>query len=101
MMDVTPLIYAGIAGSAGGLAYSYYNRLMTVATYLVAIEHIAAGFVVGAIAVTGLGYAVPTGWQDAFPIAALGYAGTDVLDSLAAKLKASAPAPPAAPVPPP
>ena len=94
-MDTFSLLSFVLAGLGGGVVYSYYNKLFSVATYLQAVEHAAAGAIVGGLAafgVVGSGFAVPTDWTTALPVAILGYAGTDVLDTLFQKLKPPAPA---------
>ncbi len=94
-MDTNTLLAFAVAGGVGGVVYSYYNKLFSVATYLQALYHVGAGFVVGLMAAFGAfgaGWAVPADWTTAFPVAALGYAGTDVIDTFAQRLSAVKPA---------
>ena len=90
-MDTSALVAFVVAGGLGGVVYSYYNKLFTVATYLEALYHAGAGVAVGALVffgALGSGWAVPSDWATALPVAALGYAGTDVIDTLAQSLAA-------------
>jgi hypothetical protein len=93
-MDLTPIVLALLAGGAGGFLYSYYNKLFTVATYLAAVEHTVAGAFAGLLGTFALGYVYPSSWMTAFPLIALGYGGTDVIDTLFASLNKVAPAKP-------
>ena len=97
MVDIQGGIEAVLAGAIGGGAYVFYNHLVSQKLYLQSLEHVAAGAIVGLLAIFLLGYVAPTSIADAFPIAALGYAGVDVIDSLVQKLASTPPAvPPAA-----
>ena len=86
-MDLTPIVLALLAGGLGGLGYSYYNKLLSVSTYLQALEHTLAGAFAGLLGVFALGYVYPTDWATAFPLIVIGYGGTDVLDSFFQKLQ--------------
>jgi len=96
-MDITPILYPLAAGGFGGALYSYYNKLFSVKTYWQAAEHIAAGAAAGGLAFLGLlggGYTALTNMATAIPYFVAGYAGTDVLDTLAQRYAASQAAPP-------
>ena len=86
-MDITPIVYTAVAGGVGGLAYSYYYKLLTMSTYLVAVEHIAAGAFAGLLVVFMGVFGAPTDYPSALPIMIAGYGGTDVIDSFIQKLQ--------------
>jgi hypothetical protein len=98
-MDATQVIEAMLAGLLGGGVYVFYNHLVQQKLYLQALWHLAAGAVVGLLAIFMLGYVAPVTIADAMPIVILGYAGTDVIDSLAQRIASTPPAPPT-PAPP-
>lgn len=95
-MDLLPFLYAAGAGGLGGLGYSYYNKLLTVSTYLAALEHLGAGALAGLLVVGSGSLPVPNDYASGFLVAAIGYGGTDVIDSFLQKLRSlsGTPAPP-------
>ena len=97
-MDTTTLFYVLLVGGAGGLGYDYYYKLLTSATWLSAAYHVATGAVAAALTVFSGTLAAPTSWESIVALAAVGYAGTDVIDSLVQKLQQ--PSTPAASSPP-
>jgi hypothetical protein len=88
-MDLTPFIYTAATGAVGGLAYSYYYKLLSMATYLSALGHIGAGAVAALITVATGALGAPTDQGSFLLLAAIGYGGTDVIDSFVQKLQST------------
>ena len=97
MVDISTatVVYGLLFGAIGGGVYAFYNHLLSVATYLGALEHIGAGAVVGVLGILAFGYADPSvagvTWATVFPLVVLGYFGVDVIDSLAQDIASSTP----------
>jgi hypothetical protein len=89
-MDLTPWVYTVGSGGIGGLAYSYYNKLLTVATYLQTVYHVAAGALAAFLLVISGALNPPTDYQGFLVLAGVGYAGTDVIDSFIQRLQTGA-----------
>lgn len=91
-MDLTPILYTAGAGAVGGLAYSYFYKLLTYATYLQAAGHLVAGAVAALLVVIASGaFSPPTDVATAWPLLIVGYGGTDVIDSFVQKLRTPTP----------
>jgi hypothetical protein len=102
-MDTTTLLEILIVGAAGGLAYDYYYKLLTMSTYLSAAWHVAAGAFAAAVTVLSGTLAAPSDYASILALAAVGYAGTDFIDSLIQKIEqtpATSSASPSTPGPP-
>jgi hypothetical protein len=105
-MDTTTLFEILIVGAAGGLGYDYYYKLLSMSTWMSAAGHVAAGAFAAAVTVLSGTLVAPTSYASIIALAAVGYAGTDFIDSLVQKLRQtpatsasspSTPGPPAAP----
>ena len=99
MVDITALtttqwLLLALAGVVGGLAYDYYYKLLTMATYLPALYHVGAGVVSVVIVVLTGALGPPTDQGSFLLLAGLAYGGTDVIDSFIQKLN---PTPPVSP----
>lgn len=105
-LSATQVLVIVMAGVVGGLAYDYYYKLLTMATYLSALEHVGAGAVAALLTVFTGALGTPTDAGSFILLAGIGYGGTDVIDGFIQKLQAppasgsgvttsSAPAPPA------
>ncbi len=93
-MDITfaNALLALFFGGFGGAIYAIVNHLLASKdTYFSAIEHVVVGGVAALALVLLFGYSLPNNVADGLPFIATGYAGLDVIQLAAAKLKASAP----------
>jgi hypothetical protein len=95
-LTTTQLLLILIAGAVGGLAYDYYYKLLTLATYLSALYHVGAGALAGGLVVFSGALGVPSDYGTFLLVAAIGYGGTDVIDSFIQKLQTTPAAAPAA-----
>ncbi len=88
-MDYTPLLLVLIAGAAGGFAYDWSYKLLTMNTYLSAFWHVVLGAAAGGLIFwQGLAGA-PVDLTSAWPYLTAGYFATDLLDSVVQKIAAS------------
>jgi hypothetical protein len=102
-LTTTDWVLLAVTGIVGGLAYDYYYKLLTIATYLSALQHIGAGIVAVVIVVLTGAFGPPTDSTSFLLLAAFAYGGTDVIDSFIQKLQtpptsassSSTPGPPA------
>ena len=93
--DLTPWIYVLAAGGLGGLAYDYYYKLLTMATWMQAVSHVGAGALAAILTVLSGALSSPTSYGTFLLLAGTGYAGTDVIDSCVQKLQQAPAAKPA------